>query len=423
MSFPSGSTLKVLLLNGASPNTGPFDLYVNSITASSGILIANDVSKATLSGSGYEFITPIETYQVWAKSDSTITNADVFILGNIPGVNGSVSVTGSYEESLTAGQVTASVFFDNGYGLQNSGTIPSAFNVCPSTVGIGTASINNIYNTLVVLKTHETSSEYIRFFANNGSTSGYFYHLPSSASVSAFKAVNTLNICVDLSSGNYQTVPTNSINVYPTASVYVSLDKSANDSDYFEAWVIVKANGNTVYSSSAEYDPFNPTFIGVPGDALVEVTASIPQLPGWTSGDNFSSSLALQNRLRYNSPEYPLDPSINLLQNVLLSGPTSNNTLQYSFPAVPGGYYEATNNATISNMNFAFSASLCGTAQTSSFRTDSNLISGNVYQRFFDDFPSWCATVTFVKVTSLPPNNFTYWQPVGVLGCNEPECL
>jgi hypothetical protein len=67
----------------------------------------------------------------------------------------------SYFESLTPGQVTARVFFANGYGLQNSGTIPSAFNVCPSTVGIGTASINNIYNTLVVLKTHETSSEYI----------------------------------------------------------------------------------------------------------------------------------------------------------------------------------------------------------------------------------------------------------------------
>jgi hypothetical protein len=416
MSFPSGSTLKVLLLNGASPNTGPFDLYVNSITASSGILIANDVSKATLSGSGYEFITPIETYQVWAKSDSTITNADVFILGNIPGVNGSVSVTGSYEESLTAGQVTASVFFDNGYGLQNSGTIPSAFNVCPSTVGIGTASINNIYNTLVVLKTHETSSEYIRFFANNGLTSGYFYHLPSSASVSAFKAVNTLNICVDLSSGNYQTVPTNSINVYPTASI-ITTSQKLGDANAYELWIQLKANGVLIYSGSSTGTGFNS---GVPGNAIVEYTASIPQISSWTSGNAFTSSLQVQNLLRYNSPEYALDPMVNLFQNVILSSSISENTLQYSFPAVPGGYYELDADGNVSGVNYAYSASLCGTGQTSSFISDDELVSGNVYKRFFFDNPSWCATVTFVKVTSQAPTANTSWQPVS--GCGDPEC-
>jgi hypothetical protein len=416
MSFPSGSTLKVLLLNGASPNTGPFDLYVNSITASSGILIANDVSKATLSGSGYEFITPIETYQVWAKSDSTITNADVFILGNIPGVNGSVSVTGSYEESLTAGQVTASVFFDNGYGLQNSGTIPSAFNVCPSTVGIGTASINNIYNTLVVLKTHETSSEYIRFFANNGLTSGYFYHLPSSASVSAFKAVNTLNICVDLSSGNYQTVPTNSINVYPTASIITTSQKLV-DANAYELWIQLKANGVLIYSGSSTGTGFNS---GVPGNAIVEYTASIPQISSWTSGNAFTSSLQVQNLLRYNSPEYALDPMVNLFQNVILSSSISENTLQYSFPAIPGGYYELDADGNVSGVNYAYSASLCGTGQTSSFISDDELVSGDVYLRYFFDNPTTCATVTFVKVTSQAPTANTSWQPVS--GCGDPEC-
>jgi hypothetical protein len=416
MSFPSGSTLKVLLLNGASPNTGPFDLYVNSITASSGILIANDVSKATLSGSGYEFITPIETYQVWAKSDSTITNADVFILGNIPGVNGSVSVTGSYEESLTAGQVTASVFFDNGYGLQNSGTIPSAFNVCPSTVGIGTASINNIYNTLVVLKTHETSSEYIIFFENNGLTSGYFYHLPSSASVSAFKAVNTLNICVDLSSGNYQTVPTNSINVYPTASI-ITTSQKLGDANAYELWIQLKANGVLIYSGSSTGTGFNS---GVPGNAIVEYTASIPQISSWTSGNAFTSSLQVQNLLRYNSPEYALDPMVNLFQNVILSSSISENTLQYSFPAIPGGYYELDADGNVSGVNYAYSASLCGTGQTSSFISDDELVSGDVYLRYFFDNPTTCATVTFVKVTSQAPTANTSWQPVS--GCGDPEC-
>jgi len=417
MPFPSGSTLLVLLQNGASPNTGPFDIYINSIS-SSGNLIANDVSKATLSGSGYSFVTPLETFQVIAKSDSSCQTIDIVNIPDIPGTTNQVVVTGSYDSSLTPGLVTASVFFNNGYGLQSGGTIPASFNVCPSTTGTGTVGVNNNFATLVVVKEHETGSNYIRFFADNGATSNYFYHIPSSASVAAFKAVNSLKVCVDLSSGNYQTVATNSVNIYPTASIISSLSKISNDNNYFETWIILKANGNTIYSSSlAGSSGFNS---GIPGDALIEVTASIPQLSTWGSGDNFSSSLQTQNLLRYNSPEYALDPMVNLSQNVLLSNSTSNNTLQYSFPAIPGGYYELITTATISNMNFAFSASLCGTAQTSSFRTDTNLISGNVYKRFFLENPSYCATVTFVKVTSQDPTANTSWQLVS--GCSDPLC-
>jgi hypothetical protein len=418
MSFPSGSTIKVILQNGASPNTGPFDIWINSLTASQGgVFIANDVSKATLSGSGYEFITPVETFSVLAKSDSSCQTIDIVGIPDIPGTTNAIRVTGSYDESLTPGLVTASVFFDNGYGLERVGTIPTALNTCPSTTGIGTGSVNNNFPTLVVLKTNETSSQYIKFFANGGSTSDYFYYVPSSASVASFKAVTSLNICADLSSGNYQTVATNSINVYPTASINTSTTK--NGDNVYDLWIQLKANGAPIYSGSAAGG--TSFFNSVPGGALVELTASIPQISGWTSGNVFTSSLQVQNLLRYNSPEYALDPMINLFQTTMLSNATSVNTLQYSFQAVPGGYYELFNIGSINGVNYAYSASLCGTGATSSVILNEPLTSGNVYLRVFDGLPQFCATYTFVKFTSTPQNN----QPVeyfDVTGCDDPEC-
>jgi hypothetical protein len=418
MSFPSGSTIKVILQNGASPNTGPFDIWINSLTASQGgVFIANDVSKATLSGSGYEFITPVETFSVLAKSDSSCQTIDIVGIPDIPGTTNAIRVTGSYDESLTPGLVTASVFFDNGYGLERVGTIPTALNTCPSTTGIGTGSVNNNFPTLVVLKTNETSSQYIKFFANGGSTSDYFYYVPSSASVASFKAVTSVNVCADLSSGNYQTVATNSINVHPTASINTSTTK--NGDNVYDLWVQLKANGAPIYSGSAAGG--TSFFNSVPGGALVELTASIPQISGWTSGNVFTSSLQVQNLLRYNSPEYALDPMINLFQTTMLSNATSVNTLQYSFQAVPGGYYELFNIGNIDGVNYAYSASLCGTGATSSVILNEPLIDGNIYLRVFDGLPQFCATYTFVKFTSTPQNN----QPVEyfeVPTCADPSC-
>lgn len=416
MSFPSGSTIKVILQNGASPNTGPFDIWVNSLTASDGgFLIANDVSKSILSGSGYEFTTPIETFSVLAKSDSSCQTIDIVSIPDIPGTTNAVRVTGSYDDSLTPGLVTASVFFDNGYGLERVGTIPSALNTCPSTTGIGTGSVNNTLDTLVVLKTNETGSQYIKFFANNGSTSNYFYYIPASASVAAFKSVTSLNLCVDLSSGNYQTAATNSIDLYPTASV-VTTSTKLGDANVYDLWVQLKANGVPIYSGSATGTGFNG---GVPGGALIEYTASIPQISSWTAGNIFTSSLQVQNLLRYNSPEYALDPMINLFQNVILSSSTSVNTLQYSFQAIPGGYYELDADGNVDGVNYAYSSSLCNGA-TSSFISADELVSGNVYLRYFLGNPTTCATVTFVKVTSQVPTANTEWQPVS--GCGDPEC-
>jgi hypothetical protein len=418
MAFPSGSTIKVILQNGASPNTGPFDIWVNSLTASQGgVFIANDVSKATLSGSGYEFITPIETFQIIAKSDSSCQTIDIVGLPEIPGNTNTVRVTGSYDDSLTPGLVTASVFFNNGFGLQSAGTIPSTFNVCPSSTGTGVGSVNNNLATLVVLKTSETGSQYIKFFANNGAESNYFYYIPASASVSAFKSVNTLNLCVDLSGGNYQTVATNSIDISPTASLITSTTKTGDD--VYDLWIQLKANGVPIYSGSAATGTsFNA---GVPGDALVELTASIPQISGWTPGNIFTSSLQVVNRLRYNSPEYNLSTMFDFFQTTSLSNSTSVNTLQYSFQAIPGGYYELFNVGSIDGVNYAYSASLCETAQTTSVILNEPLVDGNVYLRVFNDIPQFCATYTFVKLTSTPQNN----QPVeyiDVTGCDDPEC-
>ena len=277
MSFPSGSTLLVTLLNGASPNTGPFDLYINSISSSANLITTASVPKVQLSGSGYTFNNNVEVFSVWAKSSGSITTANVASLGNIPGTNSSVSVTGSYDSSLNVSLVTASVFFNMGYGLQNAGAIPSALNTCPSTTGVGTGSINSSWSTLVVCKTHETSSEYIKFFPQGGATSDYFYHIPST-----YQFTGSLNVCVDLSSTNYQTVATNSINVYPTASITMNSYAFPSNAANTLIWNILKVNGSTVYSSSAAAS----SIISVPGNALVEITASSLLGPGNTGSYN-----------------------------------------------------------------------------------------------------------------------------------------
>jgi hypothetical protein len=204
--------------------------------------------------------------------------------------------------------------------------------------------------------------------------------------------------------------------VYPTASI-ITTSQKLGDANAYELWIQLKANGVLIYSGSSTGTGFNS---GVPGNAIVEYTASIPQISSWTSGNAFTSSLQVQNLLRYNSPEYALDPMVNLFQNVILSSSISENTLQYSFPAIPGGYYELDADGNVSGVNYAYSASLCGTGQTSSFISDDELVSGDVYLRYFFDNPTTCATVTFVKVTSQAPTANTSWQPVS--GCGDPEC-
>ena len=338
MSYPSGSTLKVLLDNGASPNTGPFDLYVNSITASSnGILIANDVPKNDLSSSGYTFVTPIETFQVWARSDGSITNADVFILGNVPGYNKSIAVTASYDASLTPGLITASVFLDNGYGPQIAGTIPSALNSCPSTTGIGTSSLNSAYNTAVYLKDHETGSNYIKFFANGSATSEYYYHIPAFSGSGA--NITSTNVCVDLSGGGYQTVATNSINIYPTASIKptIKVGNPAGDTSQIKRGLIIKANGSNIYSGSTTslLDPA----ISVPGNAFIEITSSILQAPIWQAGYSTETTNSLNLKFTYHDGEYNAATIFDITQPQFLSGSSQTNIYQYSFYAVPGAYY------------------------------------------------------------------------------------
>jgi hypothetical protein len=349
MPYPSGSTLLVALQNGASPNTGPFDIYINSLSSSTN-LIANDVSKATLSGSGYTFVTPLETFRVWAKSDSTITTADVAILGEVPGYNGSVRVTASYDMSLNGTNTTASVFLDCGYGLTSAGTIPAALNACPSTTGIGTGSINKTRNTLVVLKENETGSNLIKFFANSNPTSDYYYFIPS---LTAAGGASTINICADLSSGDYQTVTTNSINVYPTASVSITSRTSLTGlfgfNDSF-TYTQLKVNGNTIFSGSLDFD--GDTYasqiftVGVPGNALVEVTSSlIPQSA--MGGQPYAATL--QNN-------YYLTYKTDYNNSFITSSTTTNDTFttsssplvqQYSLYSVPGGVYNLQNTGSL----------------------------------------------------------------------------
>jgi len=333
MSFTSGSILQVLLQNGASANTGPFDIYVNSIS-SSGNLIANNVDKATLSGSGYTFTAPVETFQVIAQSDSSCFTTDIVYLGNLPGENKSISITGSYDSSLTAGLVTASIFLDNGYGLQSGGTVPAALNSCPSIIGTGTGSINGDFNTLVVVKQNETGSEYIRFFANGNPISTFFYHIPA-FSGSGVNVTNT-NICIDLSGGGYITNATNSINVYPTASIQPVLSEfnTSGSINEVNGWLILKANGNIAYSSSVSG---TGSIFSVPGNALVEITSSLLQPPSWTTGSVATTS-SINLRWSYLS-EYTDSNITTLTQQQVLSSGGDKNLVYYSFYAVPGANY------------------------------------------------------------------------------------
>jgi len=356
MSYPSGSTLLVTVPPGASPNTGPFDIYLNSIAPTN--LIANDIAKSTLMspGTGYTFMTPLETFRVWLKSDSTITTANVAILGDVPGFNRSIRVTGSYDSSLNAGLVPAEVFLDCGYGMQTAGTIPTNLNTCPSTIGTGTSSINSSFNTLVTVKASETGSDYIRFFPNGAPSSVFYHYIGTDRSVGT--DIETINICVDLAGGAYQTTPTNSINVYPVTSFPSFLSKPANfinSAPYGNdnGWLIVKANGQTIYSSSAEN--FSPNTFSTPGNAIVEVTSSVLQssLFGFIGvrGNFVTNSLTITGV----NPDgtFPSTIIYSSISSTILTASTDVNQVAHSFPAVPGFSYTI-QASQVGNLIYAF---------------------------------------------------------------------
>lgn len=336
MSYTSGSSLVVFLENGASPNTGPFDIYINSIS-SSGNLIANDVAKTTLSSSGYAFTAPVEVFAVWVRSDGSITNADVAILGEIPGYNTFVSVTGSYNGSLTPGLGTVNAYLDNGYGLQDGGIIHEYLNTCPSTFGTGTGSINSSFNTLIVVKNNETGSNLVKFFANGAATSDYFYHIPS-FSGSGVNA-NDVDICVDLSAGNYQATASTTINLYPSASIRPILSEfntGGSNSDV-NGWLILKSNGVAVYSASVAG---TGSFFGVPGNSFIEITSSILQPFSWTLGNTTVTTNSIDLKWTYTS-EYTDNQVTVQTQTQNLTTATDKNLVYYSFYAVPGSEYNA----------------------------------------------------------------------------------
>lgn len=336
MSYTSGSSLTVLLENGASPNTGPFDIYINSIS-SSGNLIANDVSKTTLSSSGYTFSAPVEVFAVWVRSDGSITNADVAILGEIPGYDSFVSMTASYNESLTPGLGTVNAFIDNGYGLQDAGNIPSFLNICPSTLGTGTGSINSNFNTLVVVKSNETGSNLVKFFAEGAPVSDYFYHIPSFSGSGA--NARDIDICVDLTANNYQTTASTAVNLYPSASIRPTLspfNTGGSNSDV-NGWFILKSNGVAVYSASVAG---TGSYFGIPGNAFIEITSSILQPFSWMSGNTTVTTNSIDLRFSYLYEYSNNQVTINTqIQNLTLA--TDKNLVYYSFYAVPGSQYDA----------------------------------------------------------------------------------
>jgi len=340
MSYPSGSTLLVALQNGASPNTGPFDIYINDLSSSSN-LIANDVSKATLSGSGYTFVTPLETFRVWAKSDSTITNADVAILGEVPGLTKSFSITGSYESSVNSVVLPSEVFCDSGYGMQMAGIIPTNLNTCPSTTGIGTASISPLRNTLVTVKFNETGSSLVKFFPNGAANSVYFYHVPCVSSSGTNET--SLNVCVDMTSNFPITTPTNSVNVYPSTTQSVSMVRQANflgAAPYGNdnTTLLIRVNGSLVYSGSSEVMSLP---LNTPPNALVEVTSSIMQTSLINQigvrGNFVTNSLSVA----LTTPDglYFADVVSSKFSTEILSGSTDRNDVATSFIALPGASY------------------------------------------------------------------------------------
>jgi hypothetical protein len=412
MSYPSGSTLLVVLQNGASPNTGPFDIYINDLSSSTN-LIANDVSKATLSGSGYTFVTPLETFRVWAKSDSTITNADVAIVGEVPGLTKTFNITGSYDSSLSVGQLTADVFCDAGYGMQIGGNIPSNLNTCPSTVGIGTASISPLRNTLITVKTNESSSNYIKFFPNGAATSVYYYHVPCSSSSGTNET--SLNICVDLAGNVYQTVATNSINVYPSSSELLTMNRPANflnSAPYGNdnSTLLIKVNGSLVYSGSSEVTNFS---LNSPGNAIVEVTSSIGQSSLFNTigvrGNFVTNSLNIG--LTTTDGLYTNQTVFNRTSSELLSGSSVTVFVTCSFIALPGAQYNITANQ-YGNLIYAFRFDGAGSGFATRTAACGASTGGPTYYSFWAS-PSTNNTVYYTNIgMSSAFNGGSLWYPI-----------
>jgi hypothetical protein len=343
MSFPSGSILLVTLQNGASPNTGPFNIYINNTSSSN--LITSNVSKNTLSSSGYTFVTPLETFSVLATSTGSITNTDIVVLGNVPGLTKYFGMSGSYDSVLNVGQETASIFYDPGYGLFTIGQINTYLANC-SMGGVGNTNISPDRNTLITVKTNESSSNYIKFYPGNSTSSVYYYHVPCVSS-SATNETN-LNICVDLSGGNFQTVATSSINVYPVTTGSLTMNRPANfinSAPYGNdnTSLLIRVNGNLIYSGSSVVTGIPLYF---PGNALVEITSSIGQSSLYGSNDvvgNFvTNSLAVNlttaDTIYYNQIVF------NQTSTVVFSGSTGNNQVTCSFIALPGAQYSITAN-------------------------------------------------------------------------------
>lgn len=340
MSYPSGSTLLVKLQNGASPNTGPFDIYINDISSSTN-LITSSVDKTTLSGSGYTFITPLETFRVWAKSTGSITNADVAILGEVPGLTKSFRITGSYESSINPAVLPSEVFCDSGYGMQIAGTIPTNLNTCPSTTGIGTSSISPNRNTLVTVKFNETGSSLVKFFPNGAANSVFFYHVPCVSSSGTNET--SLNICVDTTVGFPVTAQTNSVDFYPSTTQSLSMVRQAgflgsapygNDN----TTLLIRVNGSLVYSGSSEVMSLP---LNTPANALVEVTSSIMQTSLFNQigvrGNFVTNSLSVA----LNTPDgiYFAQVVSNPSSTSILTLSGSRNDVATSFIALPGASY------------------------------------------------------------------------------------
>jgi hypothetical protein len=246
-------------------------------------------------------------------------------------------MTASYNESLTPGLGTVNAFIDNGYGLQDAGNIPSFLNICPSTVGTGTGSINSSFNTLVVIKDHETGSNLVKFFAEGAPVSDYFYHIPSFSGSGA--NARDIDICIDLSVGNYQLTASTAINLYPSASIRPILSEfntGGNNNDV-NGWLILKSNGVAVYSASVAG---TGSYFGIPGNSFIEITSSILQPFSWVLGNTTVTTNSIDLKFSYLYEYSNNQVTINTqTQNLTLS--TDKNLVYYSFYAVPGAQYDA----------------------------------------------------------------------------------
>ena len=222
--------------------------------------------------------------------------------------------------------------------MQNVGTVPSAFNTCPSTIGTGTGSINGTFNTLLVVKDHETGSNYIRFTPNLSTEPVYFYHIPAFSGSGA--NINSTTVCIDLAGSNYQTVATNSINVYPTASIRAVLSENSTltgtDNSGVDGWIIINSNGTQIYSGSVAA---TGSYISVPGNAFIEITSSLlPPSFDPSSSLFYPATSSLDLRWNY-YPEYTDQQVYTTSKQEIISGSSQNIITQYSFYAVPGADY------------------------------------------------------------------------------------